>query len=95
VRPRVLAVLAAVLVYVAHRSLKAQYHRQCGSDIIRVVLFSQSTMCSHIGTLLQVVEVVCGQAVGQLTSHVFGALSSLVTAGASKAAGHFAMPAMF
>jgi hypothetical protein len=88
-RPVLAALAAAIVMYWAHRTLKAQYHRHCNSDIFRVVLFSQSTMCSHVATLLQVVEVACGQAVSHVTSHIFSVLNTLVAAGAGKAGGVF------
>ena len=69
------AVVAAFMLYWAHRVLQLQYHRHCKADLIRVVLFNQSVMCSHIAGVLNLVELACNQAVKQVTAHVLGTLN--------------------
>lgn len=87
IRPFLTALAAIILMYWAHRSLQDQYHRRCKADLIRVVLFNQSTLCSHISGVLQIVEIACDQAMKQLTGHVIGVLSGgLLAAGAGGAA---------
>ncbi|GAX85719.1 hypothetical protein CEUSTIGMA_g13134.t1 [Chlamydomonas eustigma] len=54
--PAVTAFLATLVMYWAHRLLKLHHHRHCSSDLIRVVLFSQSTMCAHTSSILRLVE---------------------------------------
>ncbi len=69
------AAVAAFMLYWAHRVLQLQYHRHCKADLIRVVLFNQSVMCSHIAGILNLVELACNQAVKHLTAHVLGTLN--------------------
>jgi hypothetical protein len=68
------AVLVTLILYYAHRLLQLQYYRRCKADLIRVVLFNQSTMCTHIANVLQLVEVAYHQVVKQVTAQVLNAL---------------------
>ena len=74
-RPIVSAILVTVALYYAHRLLQLQYYRHCKADLIRVVLFNQSAMCTHIANVLQVVEVAYHQVVKHVTLCVLTALS--------------------
>ena len=75
------ALVAAFMMYWAHRVLQLQYHRHCKADLIRVVLFNQSVMCSHIAGVLNLVELACNHAVKHVTAHVLGTLN-IVAGGA-------------
>jgi hypothetical protein len=91
-RPLLTALAAAFLMYWTHRALQLQYHRHCKADLIRVVLFNQSTMCSHIASVLQLVELACNHAVRLVTGHVVGMLNVMAgglfaAAGAAAGAG--------
>lgn len=77
-RPLLFAFAAAVLMFTAHRALKAQHHRHCTGDLLRVVLFSQSTMCTHTANVLRVVELAWDQAVKMAMSHVLDLLTSVL-----------------
>ena len=76
---RVRAVAATLaftfVLYHAHRILQLQYYRHCKSDLFRVVMFHQSTMCTQVSGVLQVVEIAYHQVFKQITSHVLSFLT--------------------
>jgi len=74
-------------MYWAHRALQQQYHRHCKADLIRVVLFNQSVMCTHVASILQVVEVASNHAVRLVTSHVLALLHGAVVGSAGPGGG--------
>ncbi len=69
-------VLVTLILYYAHRLLQLQYYRRCKADLIRVILFNQSTMCTYIANVLQLVEVAYNQVVRHLAAHVLGVLGA-------------------
>lgn len=81
------ALCATVALYTVHRQLQQQYYRQCKADLIRVVLYEQSAVCTHMARILQLVELAYHQVVKQVTSSVLDALSGAGGAGAWVAAG--------
>jgi hypothetical protein len=81
VRSVLSAVLVTLILYYAHRLLQLQYYRRCKADLIRVVLFNQSTMCTHIANVLQLVEMAYQQVVKQATAQVLAALGAGAGAG--------------
>lgn len=100
-RPFLVAMLAASALYWGHRVLQLQYHNHCRSDIIRVVLYNQSMMCTHISSILNLVELACTHAVRYLTSHILTVLN-IVAGGAlfggfggGAGGGFFQLPNMF
>jgi hypothetical protein len=62
------------VLYWAHRMLQLQHYRHCRADLFRVVLFSQSSMCTHIATLLHVVEMMYRRAIKLLATQALGTL---------------------
>lgn len=72
----VVSVLFATLcMYVMHRVLQDQYHQHCRADLIRVLFFNQSAMCTHIADVLHVVELAYQQVVKHVTAQVITSLS--------------------
>ena len=67
-------VLFTFVLYWAHRILQLQHYKHCRADLFRVVLYSQSTMCTHTASLLNIVEVVYQHAIKLLASQALGAL---------------------
>lgn len=76
VRPLLSAAIFTCALYLVHRLLQLQYYRHCKADLIRVVLFNQSVMCTHIDNILKVVEVAYHQVVKQATSHILASLGA-------------------
>jgi hypothetical protein len=74
-RTVVAAAVFTFVLYHAHRLLQLQYYRHCKADLFRVVLFHQSTMCTRVADILQVVEVAYHQVVKQVTSQILAYLS--------------------
>ena len=68
------AVLVPAFVYYAHRLLQLQYYRHCKADLIRVVLFRDSVVCTHASSALQLVEVAYNQLVRHLLAQALGSL---------------------
>ncbi len=62
------------VLYWAHRLLQLQHYRHCRADLFRVVLYSQSTMCTHVANVLNLVELVYQQALKLLTAQALGML---------------------
>ena len=77
-RPVVTLMATIFMMYWAHRMLQLQYHRHCKADIVRIMLFNQSTMCMHISGLLNVVEYACNHAVHVIASRVIDTLSAMI-----------------
>jgi hypothetical protein len=69
------------VLYHAHRILQLQYYRHCKSDLFRVVMFHQSTMCTQVAGVLQVVEIAYHQVFKQITSHVLSFLTGGIGTG--------------
>lgn len=86
VRPLVVAAFAAAALYWGHRILQLQHHKHCRADIIRIVLYNQSMMCTHIASILNLVEMACTHTVKHLTSHILTILN-IVAGGALFGAG--------
>ena len=86
IRPLVVAAFAAAALYWGHRILQLQHHKHCRADIIRVVLYNQSMMCTHISSILNLVEMACTHTVKHLTSHILTVLN-IVAGGALFGAG--------
>lgn len=82
IRPFVVIMGIAVIVYWSHRVLQMQYHRHCKADLFRVILFNQSVMCSQISSILGVVELVSNNAVKHVASQLLGMLHGVATSGA-------------
>ena len=76
--PAIVTVFAAFLLFAAHRALKAQHHRHCTGDLLRVVLFSQSSMCSHIDGILKVIELATDQSTKLLTTYAIEFLTGVL-----------------
>jgi hypothetical protein len=68
--------LLSFVLYWAHRLLQLQHYRHCRADLFRVVLNSQSTLCTHVGTVLHLVEFVYHQSVRIIAAHALGALGA-------------------
>lgn len=83
-RPAVVAVLAALLMFTAHRALKMQHHRHCTGDLFRVVLFSQSSMCTHIDSVLRVIELATDQAAKMATTYAIEFLTGVLKVSAGE-----------
>lgn len=66
--------LLTFVLYWAHRLLQLQHYRYCRADLFRVVFYSQSTMCTHVASILQVVEIVYQHAIKILASHALNIL---------------------
>jgi hypothetical protein len=39
-----------------HMYLQEEYYRRCKSNVIRIVLFKQSYMCTHLAAMLNFIE---------------------------------------
>lgn len=77
-RPRAMigVILLTYVLYWAHRLLQLQHYRHCKADLFKIVLNGQSTMCTHIGSVLHVVEFAYNQTARVIIAHVLGALGS-------------------
>lgn len=73
-----LVLLAAVSMYWAHRALRMQYFRHCNRDLFRVIMFDKSTVCSHVATLLNLLEGSCNQAMKYAANYLITALGAVV-----------------
>lgn len=69
-------VVSMILIYWSHRTLKMQHHHYCSSDMFRIIMYSQSNMCSHIATLINIVEMACGHFAMHFSSSLFGYLNA-------------------
>ena len=67
--------VATFVMYHLHRQLQLQYHNTCRADLLRVMLYQNSSVCTHMSNLLQVVEVAYLHAVKQVVSHAMLYLS--------------------
>lgn len=88
-RPYVATCVSVVLIFWSHKTLKMQHHRHCSADLFRIVLFGRSNMCTHIATLLNLVEATCGHAVTQYSSYAYivrALVNQTVLAGLANAA---------
>lgn len=65
----------SVALFFAHRSLQLQHYHHCKADLIRVVFYDQSTLCTHGATVLHVVEAAYHHLVKQVTTQVVHAIS--------------------
>lgn len=62
--------ILAIVMYYAHRMLQLQYYRYCRSDLIRVIFFHQSPICTHVTTVLNIVESAGNQVVKHVMDNV-------------------------
>ena len=85
-KPCMVAVAGMAVMYWSHRALRGQYHRQCNSDLIRVVLFNQSPYCANLSGVLSIVEVATHQVFAFFAMSVWNALGSAGVAMAGCAA---------
>jgi len=60
----------AVVMYYAHRMLQLHHYRYCRRDLIRIIFYDQSLMCTHITRILKIVEEAGNHVVKHLMSHV-------------------------
>ena len=93
-KPRTLVsvVLFSYVLYWGHRFLQLQHYRHCRADLFRVVLFSQSTLCTHMGAVLQLVEFVYHQTIRLIASQALGVLGGGIGLGDMLGAQGMAMP---
>lgn len=81
VNTTVVALTAVVAMYFMHRTLKAQYHQHCSGDLLRVVFFSQSSICSNVDSAIRIVEMAVDQTAKIATAHMLELLTSAVKGG--------------
>jgi hypothetical protein len=85
-KPMVMTAIVTFTLYFAHRLLQLHYYRHCKADLIRVVLFHQSPMCTHISSVINVVEVAYHQVIKNVMTQVMASLSG----GSNGLLGHLA-----
>jgi uncharacterized membrane protein YwzB len=76
----VVAMIAVCLVYWSHRALRMQYFKHCNRDLIRIVMFDQSVVCSNVYNILNILEVACSQAIKNAALYVLGMIGAVATA---------------
>jgi hypothetical protein len=77
IKPFLLTAIVTFTLYFAHRLLQLQYYRHCRADLIRVVLFNQSPMCTHISSVINVVEVAYHQVIKNVMTQVMASLNGV------------------
>lgn len=82
-----LAMAAVCLVYWSHRALRMQYFKHCNRDLIRIVMFDQSVVCSNVYNILNILEVACSQAIKNAALYVLGMMGAVATAMATATTG--------
>jgi hypothetical protein len=95
-KPCMAAVAMLAVMYWSHRALRGQYHRQCNSDLIRVVFFHQSPLCVNLSGMLVIVEAATRQVFAFIAVNVWSALGSagIAMAGCAAAAAASAASSM-
>ena len=76
-KPFIVTAIVTFTLYFAHRLLQLQYYRHCRADLIRVVLFNQSPMCTHISSVINVVEVAYHQVIKNVMTQVMASLNGV------------------
>lgn len=74
-KPALVTAVVTFTLYFVHRLLQLQYYRHCKADLIRVVLFHQSPMCTHISSVINVVEVAYHQVIKNVMTQVMNSLN--------------------
>jgi hypothetical protein len=75
-----LVLLATCMVYWSHRALRMQYFKHCNRDLIRVVMFDQSVICTNVSSILNIMEIACSQAIKNGAMYLMGALGAVTAA---------------
>lgn len=83
VRTLGLAVLVTCAFYYAHRAIQFQYYVACKADLLRVVMFNESAMCTHMAGVLKVIEVAYHQAARHVTNQLINMMQAAVQNGMS------------
>ena len=79
-RSILLAVVAALMLYWTHRALRMQHFRHCNRDLLRVVMFDQSAICTNVTSVLRVIEMSCSQIVRHAVTYMIGLLGTISAA---------------
>jgi hypothetical protein len=61
-----------------------QYFKHCNRDLIRIIMFDNSVICSNVHNILNILEVACSQAINNAALYILGMIGAFATAMASR-----------